>query len=210
MNLSHPALRIHALGALAALALTLGAGVVAIGPHIIARGPSPADQQAELERRRREAAALDKQTDSTRQRLVELAALDKTAVHLQPAARVNERLVEITKLAAGFAGGPGSAITLAQMTPGTPAPPAQSATPADKAVPPAAAAALDSKTLIVPIKLAGSGSYPDVARFIHALREQFRDTAITALRINAQPAAPSVATPYLLAIRLCFEHAQDN
>ena len=52
---------------------------------------------------------------------------------------------------------------------------------------------LEGKALIVPIKLAGTGSYPDLARFLHSLRETFRDTAITTLKLTAQPAAPNPA-----------------
>ena len=208
MNLpsfSYASLRIDALGTLAAVALTLGAGVVAIGPHFLARGPTPADQKAELEHRRQEAADLDKMTETTRQRLADLTTRSATAVHLQPATRVNERLVEITKLAAG------GNISIAQMTPGASTPPSAPANaPADKHAA-APASPLDNKALVVPIKLAGTGTYPDLARFIHALREQFRDTAITSLKLNAQPgggaaesAKPSENTPGSFTIDLAW------
>ncbi len=180
ISFSGASLRNDALGTLAAVALTLGAGVVAIGPHIIARGPTPADQQVELERRRQEASALDKQAESTRQRLAEFATRSASAVHLQPASKVNERLVEITKLAAA------GSISIAQMTPGSPILPSAPPAPADKTAAPAATS-LDAKAIVVPIKLAGSGSYPEVARFVHALREQFRDIAVTALHMNSVP-----------------------
>ena len=45
----------------------------------------------------------------------------------------------------------------------------------------------EPKATLVPIKLAGSGTYPDITRFLHALHNQFRDTALSSLKLTAQP-----------------------
>jgi|ERR1044071_3038861 Tfp pilus assembly protein PilO len=42
----------------------------------------------------------------------------------------------------------------------------------------------------VPIRISGSGSFADAARFLHALHEGHRDTGLVGMELHAEPEAP--------------------
>ena len=187
-----PTLRVDALGLLGALALTAGALAFVVGPRFLSAAPAPRDQQRELEARRHAAIDVDRQAETAQAHLIDLNTQIARAVQLHPAEHINQRLVEITQLALA------EHVSIAQMSPGNPAP-AGPPTPgagagADKnKAPPSPLAA--GGVVVVPIKLAGSGSYPEVARFLHALHDAFRDTAVGSLHITSQPGASENGAP---------------
>ncbi len=167
-----PVLHVDALGVLIALALTAGAGAVAVGPKLLARAPTHAEQQQELDSRRKAAVEIEQQAEAARRNLDTLKTQTIAAVQLQPPTHINQRMGEMAALA-----GPCN-ISIDQLSPGTPA-----ATP----IAPATAGGPESKATIVPIKLSGTGSYPDISRFLRSLHDTFRDTAVSSLHVMAQP-----------------------
>jgi hypothetical protein len=171
-----PILRVDAVGVLLGLALTAIAATLAVGPRLLAHARSHAEQQGELEARRKDAVQVDQQTDVARRYLDMLKSQTSAAVRLQPPTHINQRMGEMASLAEPCN------ISIAQLSPGTPPP--ISTTPAATGTP---APTPESRATIVPIKLAGTGSYADLSRFLKSLHDTFRDTAVTSLHIIAQP-----------------------
>lgn len=171
-----PTLRVDALGLLAALTLTAGAAALALGPKLLSPTQTYAQQQDHLDARRKQAQDIDRQADAARKNLDGLNSQAITAVQLKPANTINQRLGEMSNLAAPCD------ISITSLSPGTPA--AQPPAPAAGAPAPPAP---ELKAAIIPIKLAGTGAYPDIACFLHMLHDDFRDTALTSLRITATP-----------------------
>lgn len=169
-----PTLRVDALGALAALALTAGAAILAFGPKLLSHAPTRAQQQAELDARRKEALDIERLAEAAHKNLADLQSQSAVAVQLRPANTINQRLGDMAAIAEPLN------IAILQLSPGPAAPPP--ATPAAGSPAPS-----EPKATIVPIKLAGTGTYPDIARFIHALHDKFRDTALSSLKLTAQP-----------------------
>lgn len=159
--------RVDAVGATIAVAITVIAAGSLLWPMIASAEDGPRrDAVADLENRARaEEAAL-------RIERAELEALQKqldAAVTLEPASKVNTRLVGLAALADRC----GVSITL--LTHQT--------------------ARAQKKAVVVPIKIGGSGSYLEVTRFARALHDEYRDTAVVGLSINGAPsAAPNDAT----------------
>ena len=149
--------RVYATALLACAALTAGgyaAGVAAA----IERGARVEAERAEFADRRREAGELATAAADAR---VELHAarqsLAALPLHLEPATMVNARLAKITELANE------GRLSVSEVRPG--------------------AVATDGRDFdTVPIAIAGSGSYPAVAAFLHRLHEEFPDTAVRSFR----------------------------
>jgi hypothetical protein len=170
-----PTLGTDAIGGIVAFGLTFGAVILIVAPKFFTHVPSRAEQQAELETRRKQAIELDQNADAARKNLDLLRQQTAAAVHLQPATYINKRMGDMAALAEPCA------VSIAQLSPGVPAP---APTSADSATP---GALVEPKATIVPIKLSGTGAYPDISRFLHALHDTFRDTAISSLHITGQP-----------------------
>ena len=105
--------------------------------------------------------------DSKRRQEAHLLSLrqniEQAAITLEPADNINTRLRALTELAGGHT------LRLDEIRPGNPAP-------------------LEHYTG-VPIRIAGQGRYADVARFLHAVHQEFRDVGITGLDLRGEPEA---------------------
>ncbi len=167
-----PTLRIDALGALTTIAFSAGALVIAVGPRIFSPAPSHAQQQAELDARIKKSLDIDRQAELAQHTLVKLKSESVAAVKLKPASTMNQRLGDIAALAEPLG------ISITKLVPGaTAAPlPAATTTPATLAPPPL--------TTTLSIKLAGTGSYPAISRFLHTVHDNFRDTAVSTLKLS--------------------------
>ena len=178
MKLAHsfpPTLRVDALGIIATIALTAGAAALAIGPRLLFPAPSHTQQQADLNARLNRSLDSDRQADLAQRTLADLKSQEITAVTLKPASTMNQRLGDIATLAEPLG------ISITKLIPG----PALAAPPAPAAAPSAGAPATPPPlTTIVSIKLAGTGTYPAISGFLHALHDEFRDTALSSLKLS--------------------------
>ena len=154
--------KVMAFGFGACLAISAGGYFVGIAPALAGlverRG-----QERELADRRVRSADLTAELRDTRRRL---AAANKDLadlpLRLEPASAVNRRI----NLLAGVAGE--AKVTLNEIQPQS---------------------AVDGQHYqTVPIRVAGSGSYPACATFLHELRERFPDTTVQSFDLqNASP-----------------------
>lgn len=170
-----PTLRIDALGALTTIAFSAGALVIAVGPRIFSPAPSHAQQQADLDARIKKSLDIDRQAELAQHAFAKLQSESVAAVKLKPASTMNQRLGDIAALAEPLG------ISITKLVPGPTAAPlaAASTTPATPATP-----APPPLTTILSIKLAGTGSYPAISRFLHTMHDNFRDTALSTLKLS--------------------------
>lgn len=157
-------LQIDLAGAALCIAATAVAYFTAIAPSA-SRREEQGQQRAEIADLR---AKLDQTSKFQKQLGAQLAArqgdLEKSAIQLEPASSVNQRVSSLTTLASGVG------ITLDAVQPG---------------------AQNDSSDFSrVPIKLSGKGTYASSARFLAQLKERFPDTAVGSMRLTANPAEP--------------------
>lgn len=155
-----------ACAAIAGVVTMAWMGAVAWPLIATAKDAPQQDQLVELDDRvRAEEAALRLERSS----LNTLQERLQDVVTLEPASRVNTRLVGLAALADRC----GVSITMLTH---------QKALPQKNAV-------------IVPIKIGGSGSYVGVTRFVRALHDQYRDTAVVGLSMIGAPSeAPKDGT----------------
>lgn len=94
--------------------------------------------------------------------------LDDSSLELEPAERVNTRVDTLTRMASVCG------LSLDEVLPRDP----------------------ESKSLYrtVPIRMKGTGSYTDVAVFLHRLRTKLRDTAVRSLQVINDPTGESEPT----------------
>jgi Tfp pilus assembly protein PilO len=156
--------RIYAVGALVCAALSAGAYAVGVRPAV-RRHAEQVAHQTDLRARKQKAANLAGQLNTAR---TQLAAVNETlrnrTLRLQPAELVNDRIGALTALADA------AHLTLDDLRPGT------------------ASETADYKT--VPILIAGSGTYPDCAAFLHKLRKSFPDMAVRSFETTNNSASP--------------------
>lgn len=166
-NLTTQLLKIDAAGLSVCLGVTALAYFLAIAPS--------ADRREEQIRQQAEIAELRAKLDQTSkfqrqlssQLLTRQNELQRTAIQLEPASTVNQRLSSLTQLASGVG------ITLDAVEPGT---------------------QNDSSDFArVPIRLSGKGSYAASARFLSQLKERFPDTAVGSMRLTSDPTDTNVA-----------------
>jgi hypothetical protein len=146
----------------ACAALTAGAYAIGVRP-LLAERDHQVEQRRALDERRATASDLGA-TLAAVQRDLEQAKreLEQTPVRLQPAALVNQRLAAIAAVATDCG------VALDEMRPGSPADAAHFQT--------------------VPIRVVGSGRYPDCAKFLRKLREKFGDMGVrTFTATNSTP-----------------------
>lgn len=160
-------IKIYAGGGVVCAALAAGAYLFGVRPAM-ARHEVQASRQFELRAARQKAAGLLGQRNNAQNQLIAAdEALRNQTLRLQPASTVNQRLAALTEMATRECG-----LTIDEMRPGA---------PADGA---------DSQT--VPILIAGSGTYPNCAKFLHRLRKTFPDTAVRSFETTNNSASPDV------------------
>jgi Tfp pilus assembly protein PilO len=156
--------RIYAAGALICAALSAGAYAAGVRPAVRRRAVQVA-HQTELRARKQKAANLAGQLNTARS---QLAAVNETlrsrSLRLQPAELVNERIDSLTTLADT------THLMLDDLRPGT------------------TSETADYKT--VQILMAGSGTYPNCAAFLHNLRRSFPDMAVRSFETTNNSASP--------------------
>lgn len=158
--------QIYTAGALACAALVGGLWTTIVQPGVEQRHHI-ADLHQELGKRRQNAQGLTRSLAATRVQLASLhTEFEHSELHLEPSAKINQRLSAITELATQ------TGLTFAEMRPGT------------------AADAPHYKML--PIHITGTGTYPACADFLHHLRSEFPDTGVAALEASA-PSVPLAA-----------------
>lgn len=129
----------------------------AMSAELTARRQKAGQAAGALARARREAAAVEK-------------TLEKTALRLEPATRVNDRLSRLTALANACG------LSVDEVQPGR---------------------TVDGPHYqTVALRLAASGNYPAAARFLHRLHDAFPDTGVRTMETNnasPNPLVPAVA-----------------
>lgn len=153
--------------AIVCAAITAAAWGLAVQPALTQRSQRET-QLRDLSIHRHKSAIVS--ANLTKARLGHVAAredLARTALSLDPATEVNARLAGITRLAGD------SQLTIDEVQPG-------------HAVP-------SAEYQEVELKIAGSGAYPAVARFLHQLHKTFRDIGVRA--ISLVPDSGNVLTP---------------
>jgi len=145
----------------------VSAGAYAFGVHpALARHSEHKARQAELKAARLKAASLIGTRNNALAQLAEVnKAVDDLPLRLEPAGTVNQRLARLTELATKEC-----LLTIDEMRSGT------------------IIEGADYKS--VPILIAGSGTYPACARFLHKLRKTFPDTAVRSFETTNNSASP--------------------
>jgi Tfp pilus assembly protein PilO len=148
--------KLYASALLTCVALSAGGYALGVSPAV-ARAARAAADRAELAERRKQAAELSAATTAGRADLVatreSLAALP---LKLEPASAVNQRLARLTDMAGE------SNLSVAEIRPG---------------------ALVEGRDFdSVPISIAGTGTYPACATFLHRLHDRFPDTAVRSFR----------------------------
>lgn len=162
--------QVYAAGIAACTALAAGTWFTLVGPTLAQLQKDDA-VHLELADRHQKAADLNASLVSTRR---QLATAKETLAHstlkLQPASDLNARLARLTDLATSCG------LTIDEMRPG--------------------ALAELSKFQTLPVHMAGTGTYPACAKFLHTLRQSYPDTGVEALEATNQNPTPqgSVAT----------------
>ena len=139
--------------------ITFAAWSLAVSPALQQR-ELRAHRLVELSSLRRKAASLSNQLTSAHHRYA--AAADnvaKMALHLDPVGLVNTRLAQLTRLANDCG------LEIDETQPGQ--------------------VAAAPHYQVVDLKIAGSGTYPAATRFLHRLRERFRDVAVRSMDLSA-------------------------
>ena len=169
--------RVCGLGVLACAALSAGSYLLGVRPALgrqAERVAAEQDLKDHLAQAERAAADLV----AVRRRLVvageELAALP---LRLEPASGVNRRLNELAQVAAAA----GVTLNEVQPQPAVDGPHYQT----------------------VPIRVAGTGSYPACAAFLHALRARFPDTSVRAFEA-VNPAAARTGNVATFRVELAW------
>jgi Tfp pilus assembly protein PilO len=148
--------KLYASALLTCGALSAGGYWLGISPAM-ARAAHTAADRAELAERRKQAGELSAAATAARaELLVTRDALAALPLKLEPASAVNQRLARLTDMAAE------SSLSVAEVRPGT---------------------LVEGRDFdSVPIAIAGTGTYPACAAFLHRLHERFPDIAVRSFR----------------------------
>jgi Tfp pilus assembly protein PilO len=156
--------KIYVAGAIACAAISAAAYFFGIRPAV-ARHDDHIAQQVEIQAARQKAANLVGTLNHSRAQLAAVnEALDNLTLRLEPVSTKNQRLKRLTQLAEKCG------LTIDEMRPGN------------------VTEGSDYQT--VPILIAGSGTYPACARFLHTLRQTFPDTAVRSFETTNNSASP--------------------
>jgi Tfp pilus assembly protein PilO len=161
--------RVYVCGGAVCAAVTVAAYLFGVRPAV-ARYDETVARQLELNAARQKAANLLGARNSTQNQLNAVnEALKSLTLRLEPASTVNQRLSKLTDLATREC-----QLVIDEMRP----------------MPPADGA--DYQT--VPILIAGSGTYPNCAKFLHRLRKDFPDTAVHSFETTNNSSSPDNPT----------------
>jgi len=152
------AAHVHGIAAALCAVALAAAWFGSIGPAIASRAAAQAQRAA--------IAAQDEQADQLRNRVVVLERRlgqviqeeRASPLRLEPISRINRRLSEVSELAAA------SGLDLSQVKPGQ--------------------VVRTSRFEVVPIELAGRGSYRACATFLHGAHEAFPDMGVAKVQID--------------------------
>jgi Tfp pilus assembly protein PilO len=159
--------RIYVGGAVVCAALSAGAYAVCVRPAAKQHAVEVA-RQAELRAAKQKANNLAGQLNTARADLSRVNdAIASGSLRLEPVTQVNQRLSRLTQLAESIKP---VKLTIDEMRPGT------------------VSEGPDYKT--VPILIAGNGTYPACATFLHELRKSFPDMAVISFDTTANGATP--------------------
>ena len=159
--------RIYLGGAVVCAGLSAGAYAVGVRPAA-RRHAADVARQAELRAARQKASNLAGQLNTARAELARVNdAIASGSLRLQPVTEINQRLSRLTQLAESIRP---VKLTIDEMRPGT------------------VSEGPDYKT--VPILIAGNGTYPACATFLHELRKSFPDMAVISFDTTSNGASP--------------------
>jgi Tfp pilus assembly protein PilO len=161
--------RIDAAGAAVILAVTALVYCAGIRPTLHRRAHAAGDRARLRDQRLKCTETSDLATEIQNQLLDTQKALAKSAIQLQPASRVNQRVAGIADLATK---------TKLKID--------------DVRLGPSSCA---SRYTAVPITLAGTGTYQTCITFLHALNKAYPDTCVSTSDVSSDPGDPTgVAT----------------
>ena len=148
--------RVYAVCALTCVALSAAGYALGVAPAMARAARAEADR-VELSNRKQHAADLTAQAAGSRADLAATReALAALPLRLEPAALVNERIAKLTDMASD------ARLSVSEIRPGI------------------VTEGRDFDS--VPITIAGTGTYPACADFLHRLHDRFPDTAVRAFR----------------------------
>ncbi|MEE9211280.1 MAG: type 4a pilus biogenesis protein PilO [Phycisphaeraceae bacterium] len=164
--------RIYATGAAVCAALTVAVYFAGIRPVFHAHQHRTL-QQAKLKDQRRLASELAASLSTLRRDVASVTqALDESPLRLEPAGHINQRLARLTELATNHG------LEIHQIQPGQ--------------------VQRDVHYDIVPVHLAGEGTYQTYAAFIHQLHRKFPDTGVSSFELSGNPSDPDDTATFRL------------
>ena len=173
------AMRIYLGGALVCALLSAGAYAIGVRPAA-RRHAEQLAKQADLRAARQKLNNLGGQLNTARNELARVnEAIANLPLRLEPSTHINQRLARLTELADSIRP---VRLTIDEMRPGT------------------ISEGRDYKT--VPILIAGNGTYPACAAFLHGLRRSFPDMGVLSfdtINNSASPDAPAATFQFDLA-----------
>lgn len=162
--------QIDAAGAGLCVVLTLLLYLAGIAP-LLQRRAQRGTRQAELAAQSSQALQLLVKHQVLRDRLAAVKkGLTNCRLELQPASHVNRRIAEISGLAVK------AGLEIHDIQPGD--------------------AAAGQRCEVVPIKLAGKGTYVDCTGFLHRLSQAFPDTGVSSFNLEGDPGGPGRAAKF--------------
>jgi hypothetical protein len=165
VNLRTPATwRTDVLFVLATLGITALAGGVAAAPHLLSREPTARELASLVEERRDTAEKLASQSAEMSSKVARMREEAERAVRLESANAANVRLEQLASAAQR------NGVTITQI----------SSQAADTS---------DVRAAVIPIRISGTATYTRATEFVRELRANFRDTAVTGMKISGVPAA---------------------
>ena len=157
--------KIYLAGAVTCVALSAGTYLFGVRPAV-ARHAELAGRQAELKTAKQKAAGLLGMKNNVQGQLnAANDALKGRALRLEPASTVNSRVLTLTLLAKNECH-----LEIEEMRP--------------------LATTEAADYVAVPILIAGSGTYPNCAKFLHRIRTRFPDTAVRSFETTNNSASP--------------------
>jgi Tfp pilus assembly protein PilO len=158
---------IDSAGIAVCLLLTAAAGWLGFAP-IWQRHATFLQQQLDLQSKKQDNTAVEMALKATEKRLaLTQSQLEQIPLHLQPSARLNQRLASITDLAAQ------NNLKIEDIAPGS--------------------TARGKRYDAINIHVAGEGSYPACAAFLHHLKQSMPDMGMQDLHLTSEGTADAAA-----------------
>jgi Tfp pilus assembly protein PilO len=166
--------QVDAAGTGLCVALTAAMYLIGLSP-LVERYEQVQGSTRQLNEQNRKSSSLSSSVATAR---AQLAAVRKATasnpLRLLPARLVNNRLAEITELAAA------NGLIIEQIHP--------------------AAGRKSGRYEIVPIRIDGRGAYPTATTFMRRLRETFPDTGVASFKLSGNPSAPKTPATFELTL----------